>query len=529
MPSRKPPFFFLPSVAEVIFLSLFLFLSFSQGRSLLNDADTGYHIRAGDYIIQTHSIPHHDIFSFITPPIPWTAHEWLSEVIMSILHRWCGLTGVVLFFAFLIALVYYLLYKALRSYDGNIFISITIVIFVFASSQIHWLARPHIFSLLFMVVWCHVLDEYQYRDINRFFLLPPLMLLWVNLHGGFIAGFVLMGCYFVGNLVEYYLNTPPDRVVPGLKCRAIFKITFVCLLACLINPIGYRILLFPFNLVKNTYLMDHVTEFLSPNFHEPLVFKYLLLATLALLGCSRQKLNIIELILLLFFTNMALYSIRYVTLFAIVAAPIILRRSDELLGRASGVFVESFRVRSARIAAMDEVAKGWLWIPAGVALVVIFCAGGTIRYSFDEKLKPVAAVEFLKKERISGNMFDNDEFGDYIIYAAWPVYRVFFDGRSDMYGSERMKEYYRISNFEPGWEQVVEKYRIDWIIFDANSALSRYLRARGGWRLIYADKLAHIFVRDVPKYRDLIKRYRDVKPLPENTVKVTHGTKCGQK
>ena len=109
--SKKILSFLIPSIADIIFLSLFLFLSFSAGKGLLNDVDTGYHIRAGEYIIDTLSIPKQDIFSFLTPPLPWTAHEWLSEVIMAIVHRAFGLTGVVIFFSLIISLVYYLMFK----------------------------------------------------------------------------------------------------------------------------------------------------------------------------------------------------------------------------------------------------------------------------------------------------------------------------------------------------------------------------------------------------------------------------------
>ena len=115
--------------------------------------------------------------------------------------------------------------------------------------------------------------------------------------------------------------------------------------------------------------------------------------------------------------------------------------------------------------------------------VLFSAANGSLEYTFDSKIKPVAAVEFLKKEPIKGNMFDNDEFGDYIIYAASQKYKVFFDGRSDMYGTEIMKEYFKIANFENGWEDVLKKYRIGWIIYDANSGLSRYLLQNDGWRL----------------------------------------------
>ena len=132
-------------------------------------------------------------------------------------------------------------------------------------------------------------------------------------------------------------------------------------------------------------------------------------------------------------------------------------------------------------------------------------------FKFNEKTKPVAAVEFLKKENIQGNMFDNDEFGDYIIYAAWPEYRVFFDGRSDMYGVDIMKEYFKVARVKPGWDEVLQKYNITWIIYNANSALSLFLIERDDWKLIYADKVANIFVKDIPENQYLIEKYPDVK------------------
>ena len=157
-------FLLIPSIADIIFISLFLHLSFSAGKALLNDGDTGYHIRAGEYIIDTCSIPKHDIFSFLTPPLPWTAHEWLSEIIMAMFHSAFGLTGVVIFFSFIITLIYYLLFKIIRANNGNIIVAIFIVLLVLTTSQLHWLARPHIFSLLLMVIWYYLLDKYYYNN-----------------------------------------------------------------------------------------------------------------------------------------------------------------------------------------------------------------------------------------------------------------------------------------------------------------------------------------------------------------------------
>jgi hypothetical protein len=503
----------VPTIADLLFVIPFLCLAFYPANGLLEDGDTGYHIRAGEFILDTFSIPRHDIFSFLSPPLAWTAHEWLSEVIMAIVHMAFGLTGVVIFFAFLISLVYYLLYRINCTSNNNIILALLVTLLVMVSSTFHWLARPHILSQLLFVVWYFILNAYHYRNKNYLYLLPLLMVLWVNLHGGFIAGFILLGVYLIGNVIRSFASDTEKRGVSRKKTVPLAFISIICLLAALINPYGYHILLFPFNLVSNTFLMDHVTEFISPNFHEIEPFKYLLLLMISLFAVSRERLDAIELLLILIFTNMALYSARHITLFAIIALPIILRQGEALLHEKKGAFPDFLKKRSNVIASVDKTAAGYVWPVLGVLIVIIFAANGKLEYTFDAGKKPVAAVEFLKTEPIKGNMFNNDEFGDYIIYAAWPDYRVFFDGRSDMYGTERLKDYLKVAYTETGWETILEKYDINWIIYNSKSILSRVLIKDKGWRLIYSDKVATIFVRDIPEYEYLIDRYKNVRAV----------------
>src|SRR5881275_3625740 len=121
------PRFWLPSLADLFFSCAFLRLTLSSDTWLLSDADTGYHVRTGEYILHNFTVPMHDIFSFIAPPLPWVAHEWLSEVIMAVVHHISGPTGVVLFFSFLIAFTYFLLFKFVRASGGNIILSCFIV------------------------------------------------------------------------------------------------------------------------------------------------------------------------------------------------------------------------------------------------------------------------------------------------------------------------------------------------------------------------------------------------------------------
>lgn len=504
---------FLPTIADLLFVIPLLCLSFYPDNGLLEDGDTGYHIRAGKFILDTFSIPRHDIFSFLSPPIPWTAHEWLSEVIMAVVHTAFGLTGVVIFFAFLISLVYYLLYRMNCTSKNNIILAILVTLLVMVSSTFHWLARPHIFSQILLVVWYFILNAYHYRNKSYLYLLPLLMVLWVNLHGGFIAGFILLGVYCIGNVVQSFSSEAEKRRLSRKKTVTLAFVSVLCLLAALINPYGYHILMFPFNLVSNRFLMDHVTEFISPNFHEIVPFKYLLLLMISLFAVSRERLDAIELFLVLIFTSMALYSARHIPLFAIIALPIILRQGEALLHEKKGAFPDFLKKRSNVIVSVDRAAAGYVWPVVGVLIVIFFAANGKLEYTFDARKKPVVAVEFLKNEPIKGNMFNDDEFGDYIIYAAWPNYRVFFDGRSDMYGEERTKDYFKVVYMETGWETVLKKYDINWIIYNSKSILSRVLIKDKGWRLIYSDKVATIFVRDIPEYQYLMERYRNVIPL----------------
>lgn len=508
--------FYLPSFADIILLGTFLTLVFSSGHNLLNDGDTGWHIRVGEYIIDNFHVPRHDMFSHISPPLPWFAHEWLSEVIMALVYSLAGLTGIVIFFSFLIALVYSLLFNLLRSFNCNIVIAAALVLLATVSSTLHWLARPHIFSLVLAILYYSILDRYQHKGKDRLYLLPILMLLWANLHGGFILGFLLLGVYFIGNAASVLSSDEATRNMAMARCKKLALFGVICLLFSLLNPRGYHLLLFPFETVSNQWLMDNVQEFLSPNFHKKLPYKYLLLLTIGVLAMSRAALSVIELVLVLLFTYMSLYSARYIPLFAIIVTPIVSRHIDGILQRWNNRAVSFFQKRSRNLELVDSTSRGHLYPAIGILLVCFSAWTGGIEFKFDENKKPVAAVEFLKKEHIPGKMFNNDEFGDYLIYATWPQYKVFFDGRSDMYGELWGKQYLEVVTLRRDWREILEKHHFDWIFISAGSPLSNVLLGEKEWHLLYADTVAHIFLKDTAENRPLIDKYPSVKPVKKN-------------
>lgn len=514
MPSSTVPRFvagLLPSISNLVFVSLLVALVFGPGNGLLNDGDTGYHIRAGEVILQTWRVPRQDLFSHHQPPLKWTAHEWLSEVVMAIVYKSSGLTGVVLFFAFLLSLTHWLLFWSLRSRSDNVILIILVTLLATATSSSHWLARPHVFSLVFTLGWYHLLDGFQYRNQRTLIYLPLLMLPWVNLHGGYFIGLVLIAVYIIGNLLHSIGANRAQAMKHWRKAKLLFGVLIVTILACLINPLGYEILLFPTRLAADRFIMDRVTEFLSPNFHDVLPFKYMLLATIGAFALARKRLNLIEVGLIVLLSYMALYSARHVSLFAIIVAPLLLKTAENILRDIPPVACKFIEKRNRVLIDIDRNLKSPLWPLTSVLLVVGLAILGNLRFAFSENSFPVAAVEFLQRENIAGNMFNNDEFGDYIIFAAWPKYRVFMDGRSDMYGATLGSTYLKVANAQPGWKELLKRYHIDWVIFDTNSALTAALRDQDDWQPIYSDKVATISVRNGSANQRLLAKFPAVR------------------
>lgn len=501
-------YYLIPRISDVLFCAVLLYTSVFAGARMLGDGDTGYHIRAGELMLKSGTILNADPFSYLRPQIPWTAHEWLAEIIMALCHYAAGLPGVVLLFALVIALTNWCFFTMLlKKGNGVLFTSFLVIIFI-SAAKVHWLARPHIFSLLFLIFWFDTLEKMQEGKKVRAWLLPVSMLLWVNLHGGYIAGIFLLFLYLLGNLALFVT----DRTEWGLRGREqshqLGKLIGWSLAVAMINPSGYQIFLFPFKLAMDKTLINYVSEFLSPNFHEPLMLKYLLLAQVVIFGCSRRMLQPAHLFISIFFMNMALVSARYGPLFALFLIPVMAEYIDfDLKARFPGI-ARFLNNREATVSSVDRLARGMAWPVMTTMLVCILIMTGRVSYGFDPKIKATDALEFLKKEHISGNVFNNDEFGDLMIYTLTDQYKVFIDGRLDMYHSAGVvKEYFNITSFKPGWEDAFQKYAIGWVFFDTNSPFTRYLQVRPDWKLIYSDKVASIFVKNIPEYQYLIKKY----------------------
>src|ERR1039457_997617 len=203
--------FLVPSVRDIIFI--FLFWSLLAGplaNRPLADADIGWHIRNGEEILATHSLPRSDPFSSTMQGQPWFAWEWLYDILLGILHQACGLNGVVWLCALLVAAIFALLLWQLLQGGTGLPLAIVLMLLALAAATIHLYARPHIVSWLFSLLWFLMLERWE-RQSSQFsvpssrwipWFFPLTMLFWVNLHGGWIFGIALLGIYMGAALVE---------------------------------------------------------------------------------------------------------------------------------------------------------------------------------------------------------------------------------------------------------------------------------------------------------------------------------------
>ena len=216
----------LPNLVDVTFLMPLVFL-FGRMEGLVNllaDGDTGWHIRTGQWILSAHSVPYRDLFSFSKPNSVWYAWEWLSDVLFAGLNAIGGLAAVALFAIVLLAAVFTMVFRMARR-KSNAVVAVVVVMVAMAASSVHWLARPHMFTLLFVAIFANALDRVReghtkIAGIPWLVLLPVMTVVWTNLHGGFLVGVVMVAIFGVAELLQVLLAAQPEGRAAGLDAGA---------------------------------------------------------------------------------------------------------------------------------------------------------------------------------------------------------------------------------------------------------------------------------------------------------------------
>jgi len=490
----------VPSLADLLFVALIAWLFLSSGaqgwQSLLVDADVGWHIRTGEYILDHHQVPHHDLYSFSKPGAPWYAWEWLTDVFDGLLFRWAGLKGVVLAAGVVIALFATTLMRRIVDAGAHLFVALLVALLSVDSAFMHFLARPHVFTLLLLSVSMGIIEADR-RGANpaRIWWLVPITLVWTNLHGGFLVLIGLLGSAAFGAGVEAWIRKPaggwPDWS-PALRWA---KLTAACVAASFINPYGWELHLHAIQYLRSDWIRQVVQEFQSPSFRgeNMLQFEALLFIGLITAGARFRRGKVIDGLWILSLGYMALSSVRHVPIFVTVTAPLI---AVEITSWWKGWVGDASRKSALGILNQmgSEVVRGFqrfsVWIP--LAVVALAMSGSAIVWpqDFPSELFPTAMVHAHEQEILHSRVLTTDQWADYLIYLH-PQQKVFVDGRSDFYGPEIGNQYLEVIRGLPGWEKVIESYRFTLVLIPVDTAAAQLLKQRPEWRVV-ADDGKHI-------------------------------------
>jgi hypothetical protein len=467
------------------------------------DTDTWWHLRAGAWMVEHRQVLTHDAFSTTRAGQPWLNHSWLAQIPLYLLWQAAGYAGLNLFTALVVVGAFALVYAQCA---GSAYLKAFTLVLAAAASAVYWSARPQLVSFGLASVFAYVLGAYRWQGRNRLWLLPPLMLLWVNLHGGFALGFLLLLITLAGQAASRLLGPAGPGVLPARGLAALGLAALACAAVVWVNPYGLALYLYPLRTVSIGVLQDFIQEWQSPNFHVPgmQIFIALWLATFAAVGLSGRRLDLTDLALLGGFTYLALLAARNIPIVALLAPPIITRHAAAALEAARERFPGLARALDPPRAGPGRPALNWALLGLVVLAAGLKAADAASPLTNERFLAPrlpLAAAGFIERARPPGPMFNAYNWGGYLTWRLYPDYPVFVDGRTDLFDDALLREYLSTALGQPGYAAVLDRYGINLVVVEARSLLADHLARDAGWQRLYGDEVALVFGRASPQGR----------------------------
>ena len=467
----------LPAPADLLFILFLAALPLARGWQAINtDGDLGRHLRVGRDILAD-GLFFTDRYSWTMQGQPFVPYEWLSEVLFALSHRWAEFNGVLLLCGLVVATTVWFLTLWFRRMGVDPLLAFLASTAAGLAGSFHWLARPHLWSLLGTVAVLFVAlsaDDARSSEPRAWRRNPwtaALFAVWANLHGGFLFGLVLLALLAVGEMLDWLAGGA--KGTPERLYRLLSLLGAGIVGAC-INPVGARIFPHVIDYFGNSWLMAMTMEYRSPNFHLwwGKVFLVLLAASIAAVALSRRPAPLRVLVPFLATTAFALHSARNIPLWALSGLPLLVWHLDADW-KGLGVRV-LWRVRQSFELAAQSSRPG-LWALGGVAVSVLLALRLPPHPGFDPAVFPVEAVARARAKGVTGRLFNELAWGGYILYA-WPEQKVFIDAQTDFYGEELAQDYLAIRNVEPGWELKLAKWGSPRVMLPYEAPLAQLMK-----------------------------------------------------
>lgn len=459
------------------------------------NTDLWWHLRTGEMIVSSGSIPDRDTLSFTAAGAPWLNHEWLAEVFFFRVHEAAGILGLLILVASVVTAAFSVMYIRMRMRGAAPLIALVVLVCAWIASINSVYLRIQPFTLLLLAVFLLLLDEFRRTGRRKLLLpLPALMLLWANVHGGFAVGLAVIVVALVGAALDR--RSGDLRLGPG-DLRALFVCLIVSTLASLATPGGLETFLYPFRFISPNFFTENINESQRPGFADPitLAFELLLLGLVASALLRSKRASWADVLLIVGFTHLGLSQLRHMSVFAVAAAPILAGFATEALG--------NLRV-GKRTSAPRTVGRGLASLHMAILLAALlilaaiasqYLSADTLR-SVERKDYPAAACDFLRSGEWGTNIIADYRWGGYILWNLGSPFRTFIDGRADtVFAESTFRTYLRIFSLQPGWEAALKNSAADLVLVEPQSRLAAAISRGGEWKELYRDGVAVVFSR----------------------------------
>ncbi len=456
------------------------------------DPDFWWHLRTGQWIVETGHVPHSDPFSFTRAGHAWVSHEWLSEVVFYELWKHGGATALIVFSAIVTTAGFMLLYLRCLPRGGKKHWAAAATVFGALASAPSWGVRPQMFTftLASLLLWLVESGEERPRLLLW---IPPLFLLWLNLHAGFALGPALLFVYGAGLIMETAAGETPWRQVRPIVLRVLLLL-LVCLALVPLNPSGPQLYRYPFDTLRSPGMRSLIAEWHSPNFHEwlyrPLLLVWLLVLTALASSRSRTKGRVILVLLLTSFA--ALDAVRHIPIFVLVAIPVI---AAALPVASASSTIPQRRPDSSRL---RPLFNGAVVILIAVFALVRWAGLARNQNAREAEQFPEKAVAFLRSGGYPQKVFAYYDWGGYAIWQLYPKYRVFVDGRADLYGNDLLRQFQTVVQLRTGWRDVLDRWRVETVLVPPSCAIAQGLLLDPEWYVAFSDSKAIVLLRRHP-------------------------------
>lgn len=522
VPKRHRARYFVPDLALCLslFTLFYCLIAFNAPQQLFRDSDTGWHIRTGEKILNTAQLPRTDPYSFSRAGEPWFAWEWGSDAIIGAAYKIAGLSGVVWIFVLAIAAVTWFWFRLHWALGGNFLLACLLTSPMLSTTNLHWLARPHVFSWIFILVLLAAFEtarvQFTWKNAVT---IGVVAALWANLHASFFFLPMLAVLYAFGHLIRPLLWNL-DRELEWKTARWFGLAAVAAFAGTLINPYGLGLHAHLLEYLSDSELLDRVGEFQSFNFHVDGSAQILLMLGIAAAGgvlALAQK-KVPQFLLAVVLLGAALRSARGLPIAAIALLPIANGAITDALRRARDLRpllrrrLQAFLAYSDRLRLLDARHSGLALAPVFALLAFAWLRVPLIasHTGFSVTDFPVYAAGELTLLPQNIRLLAPDKYGGYLIYRFAGTRKVFFDGRSDFYGSGFMKQYIRLVEVRPGWRDLVARWGFTHALLPVDYSLVPALE-QSGWKVLFRDDVAVLLqagpAQTEPRPKEAVARY----------------------